>query len=161
VWLLAVVKLISDDWYAETGVNEWATMQPRMQSCWEQLAARWGVDSFPNIVMVNYYEQGDPLAVVDWLNTQRALGLPPAGAVFDMPQPPPVPPTMPFPPPSAPQPPPVPPTMPFPPPPPVGVPESGSDLLRARKAAPFTSVATAVSVAAVVGLLQEAVEYLL
>ena len=144
MWLLAVVKLISDDWYAETGVNEWATMQPRMQSCWEQLAARWGVDSFPNIVMVNYYEQGDPLAVVDWLNTQRALGLPPAGAVFDMPQPPP-----------------VPPTMPFPPPPPVGVPESGSDLLRARKAAPFTSVATAVSVAAVVGLLQEAVEYLL
>ena len=70
--VFAAAKLLSDDWYAGTGVNSWEVMQPRLQRCWRQLAARFGYDfSFPNIVVVNYYELGDPMAVVDWLNTQR------------------------------------------------------------------------------------------
>jgi len=82
-------KMLSDDWYAGTGVNSWEVMQPRLQRCWRQLAARFGYDfSFPNIVVVNFYELGDPMAVVDWLNTQRGQGLPPEGAAYDQPQPP-------------------------------------------------------------------------
>jgi hypothetical protein len=63
--------LISDEWYAGTGVNSWEIMQSRMLQCWRQLAAQLRHSSgFPNLVVVNYYEQGDTMAVVDWLNTQ-------------------------------------------------------------------------------------------